>query len=203
MVHAQPIGFPVRNLTMRALKASLRSQVREKLTALTPAQRETYSSRARALLEQQPIWRQAQTILFFAPMPDELDIWPSLSVALAAGKQVFLPRFLSHTNSYAACHVKIPDTDLAVGRFGIREPSETCPQIPLNRLDFVLVPGVAFDLHGRRLGRGRGFYDQLLAAVCGKTCGVAFDEQIVTDIPVEPHDVLLNCILTPSRWIQL
>jgi len=189
--------------TMRDLKAALRSSVRKKLKAISPAQRETYSSRARTILEQQPIWQQAQTILFFAPMPDELDIWPSLPVALAAGKQVSLPRFVSDTNSYVACEIKIPDTDLTFGKFGICEPTATCPQFPLNRLDLILVPGVAFDLHGRRLGRGRGFYDQLLAAVRGKTCGVAFDEQIVTDIPVEPHDVLLNCILTPSRWIQL
>jgi 5-formyltetrahydrofolate cyclo-ligase len=188
---------------MRDLKSSLRSTIREKLKRISPTQRELHSSLARAILEQQPIWHQAQTILFFAPLPDELDIWPSLPVALASGKQIFLPRFLSHTNSYAACHVKMPDTDLTLGQFGIREPSQSCPQIPLNRLDFVLVPGVAFDLHGRRLGRGKGFYDQLLAAVRGKTCGVAFDEQIVTEIPVEPHDVLLNCILTPSRWIQL
>jgi len=188
---------------MRDLKASLRSEIREKLKRIAPSQRESDSSRARATLEQQPIWLQAQTILFFAPMPDELDIWPSLPVALAAGKRIFLPRFVSSTNSYAACEVKFPDTDVRLGHFGIREPSDSCPQFPLNRLDLVLVPGVAFDLHGRRLGRGKGFYDQLLAAVRGKTCGVAFDEQIVNDIPVEPHDVLLHCILTPSRWIQL
>jgi 5-formyltetrahydrofolate cyclo-ligase len=188
---------------MRDLKASFRFAVREKLKLISPTQREHDSARARTILEQQPIWHQSQTILFFAPLPDELDIWPSLPVALAIGKQVFLPRFLCATNSYTACEVKIPDSDLSLGKFGIREPSETCPQIPLNRLDLLLVPGVAFDLHGRRLGRGKGFYDQLLATVRGKTCGVAFDEQIVTEIPVEPHDVLLNCILTPSRWIQL
>jgi 5-formyltetrahydrofolate cyclo-ligase len=188
---------------MRDLKASLRSQVREKLKTLSPVRRMADSSLARGLLERQPIWKESNSILFFAPLPDEPDLWPSLSAALTAGKQVFLPRFIPQTNSYAACHVKIPDTDLRIGKFGIREPSETCLQIPLNRLDFVLIPGVAFDLHGRRLGRGKGFYDQLLAAVRGKTCGVAFDEQIVTDIPVEPHDVLLNCILTPSRWIEL
>jgi 5-formyltetrahydrofolate cyclo-ligase len=187
---------------MRDLKSSLRSQVRDKLKHISPTQREHDSARARATLEQQPIWKKAQTILFFAPMPHELDIWPSLSVALSASKHVFLPRFLSDTKSYAACEVKFPETDLKIGQFGIREPTETCPQIPLNRLDLILVPGVAFDLRGRRLGRGRGFYDQLLAGVRGKTCGVAFDEQIVNEVPVEPHDVLLNCILTPSRWIE-
>ena len=93
--------------------------------------------------------------------------------------------------------------DLKTGQFGIREPADACPLIPLNRLDFVLVPGVAFDLQGRRLGRGKGYYDRLLAEVRGKTCGVAFDEQIVEELPLEPHDVLVNCILTPTRWIEL
>ena len=80
--------------------------------------------------------------------------------------------------------------------------SPTCAPALLNSLDLVLVPGVAFDLHGRRLGRGKGYYDQLLAGVCGTTCGVAFDEQIVREVPLEPHDVLMNCILTPTRWVM-
>jgi 5-formyltetrahydrofolate cyclo-ligase len=70
-------------------------------------------------------------------------------------------------------------------------------------LDFILVPGVAFDLSGRRLGRGKGYYDRLLKQTRGTTCGVAFDEQIVGEIPVEPHDLNVNCILTPTRWIEV
>jgi 5-formyltetrahydrofolate cyclo-ligase len=104
---------------------------------------------------------------------------------------------------YVACEIKDPEKDLLVGRFGIREPETWCGEIELNRLDFTLVPGVAFDLQGRRLGRGKGFYDQMLAAVRGTTCGVAFDEQIVGEVPVEPHDTRVNCILTPTRWIEL
>ena len=69
-------------------------------------------------------------------------------------------------------------------------------------LDVVLVPGVAFDLGGRRLGRGAGYYDRLLTGVRGTTCGVAFDEQISGELPVEPHDVHVNCILTPTRWLS-
>jgi len=75
--------------------------------------------------------------------------------------------------------------------------------LPLNRLDLTLVPGVAFDLHGRRLGRGKGIYDQILAAVGGLTCGITFDEQVVSEVPVEPHDIQVNRILTPTRWIEL
>ena len=84
--------------------------------------------------------------------------------SLAAGKTVALPRFDSATNRYAACRIENLFGDIKAGRFGIREPADHCVALELKRLDLVLVPGVAFDLHGRRLGRGKGFYDQLLAA---------------------------------------
>jgi 5-formyltetrahydrofolate cyclo-ligase len=67
----------------------------------------------------------------------------------------------------------------------------------------VLTPGIAFDALGRRLGRGRGFYDRLLAQTTGTRCGVAFDQQVVDVVPVETHDVVLNCILTPTRWLNV
>jgi 5-formyltetrahydrofolate cyclo-ligase len=160
------------------------------------------SAQARIRLEQQSAWKAARTILFYAPLPDELDIWPCLATALLAGKQAYLPRLDPLKKAYFAHCVTDPEKDVAIAPFGIREPGGHCPELPLNQLDFVLVPGVAFDPHGHRLGRGRGYYDRILAAVRGQTCGVAFDEQIVDEIPVEPHDVTVNCILTPSRWAK-
>ena len=91
--------------------------------------------------------------------------------------------------------------DIVNGKYGIREPGDRCVLVPLNRLDLVLVPGVAFDVRGRRIGRGKGYYDRLLSLAGGLKCGVAFDEQILAEIPTEPHDVAVHCILTPTRWI--
>jgi 5-formyltetrahydrofolate cyclo-ligase len=186
----------------RVAKVALRSRIRGILAKISPTERAEASNRATALLSQQPQWKQAQTVLLYAPMPEELDIWPLLPKALEDGKTVLLPRYLSQANSYVICPIAHPTKDLQVGQFGIREPAPHCEPFQISRLDFVLVPGVAFDLHGRRLGRGRGFYDQLLKGVFGKTCGVAFDEQIVETVPVEPHDILLNSILTPTRWVD-
>ena len=184
------------------LKAALRDKLRVELARITADQRIALAVQARSLLEGQPTWQEAGSILFYAPLPQELDLWPLLEKAVAAGKTVALPRFDKVTGAYVAYCVRDSANDLELGRFGIREPKASCTPISLNRLDFILVPGVAFDLHGRRLGRGRGFYDQLLAGVRGSTCGVAFDEQIVREVPTEPHDVRLNCILTPTRWIE-
>jgi len=72
----------------------------------------------------------------------------------------------------------------------------------LGRLDLILVPGVAFDLRGRRLGRGRGFYDRLLLETGGVKCGIAFDEQIAGEVPTGKYDLQMNFILTPTRCVE-
>jgi 5-formyltetrahydrofolate cyclo-ligase len=181
-------------------KAALRQRVRDAVRNVSPADRLTGSIQACTRLREEPIWREANWVLLYSPLPDELDVLPLLQDALEAGKQVALPRFDPVQNSYLACHVLNSNDDLRIGPYGIREPREHCPVVPLNRLDFVLVPGVAFAMDGRRLGRGKGVYDRLLTAVRGSKCGAAFDEQIVDDLPMEPHDIRLDSILTPTRW---
>jgi len=188
---------------MRSDKAALRREMRARVSDLTAATRTAASLAACKLLSLQETWHDAASVLFYAPLPKELDVWPLLKEALSQGKLVALPRLVAETGQYEARQIRNGDLDLQVGQFGIREPIETCARIPINRLDLVLVPGVAFDQRGRRLGRGKGFYDRILATVRGTTCGVAFDEQIVREIPVEPHDQFVNCILTPSRWFAV
>jgi 5-formyltetrahydrofolate cyclo-ligase len=185
---------------VKRAKAELRAKVVAELKKMTATERAAASLQACALLERQAVWRAAKAVLFYAPLPDELDIWRLLEDALAGGKTVALPRFDAEQKAYVACQILRADTDVQAGRFGIREPRESCPRIPLNRLDFILVPGVAFDLNGHRLGRGKGYYDRLLAAFNGPACGVAFEQQIVRRVPNEAHDVRLSCILTPARW---
>ena len=183
-------------------KQSMRKQVCAAVAQMESGERVAASARACALLEAQAQWRTAQWVMFFAPLPEELDIWPLLTVALSAAKKVALPRFVAETKTYEARQVLDPKLDLQVGYFGIREPCSHCAPLTSIRLDLILVPGVAFDSHGRRLGRGKGYYDQLLKGLRGTTCGVGFDQQIVGEIPVEPHDVRLDCILTPGHWIK-
>ena len=188
---------------IREAKQALRKQVCAELKRMEAGERAAASARARARLAKQALWLTAQAILFFAPLPEELDVWPLLAEALATGKQVALPRFVAETRTYEARLILDPDKDLKLGHFGIREPASHCARLTSIRLDLILVPGVAFDLQCHRLGRGRGYYDQLLTAVRGTTCGIAFENQVVDHVPVEPHDVRLNCLLTPTRWVEL
>ena len=182
-------------------KGKLRSEIRGVLKNVSSEKRAAASAKIRARSKQQAFWEAAAAILFFAPLPDEVDVWPLLAEALAAGKTVALPRFDPQRQNYVPCRVHHLSGEIVTGQFGIREPATVCREIPPASLDLILVPGVAFDLGGHRLGRGKGFYDRLLAGVRGIKCGLAFDEQMVEAIPVGPHDVRMDFILTPTRLV--
>ena len=184
-------------------KASLRQRLRERLKAMPPVERATGSANLCGLLREQSIWKQARCVLFYAALSDEVDIWPLLEVAIAEGKIVALPRYRSEQECYGAARLQNPGNDTKTGEFGIREPTADCTGVPLNQLDLILVPGVGFDLSGRRLGRGKGYYDRLLTGVRGAKCGLAFEKQIVMAIPTEPHDITLDYIATPTRWLAV
>ena len=188
--------------SIQELKSELRRQLRAGSRTKTPAERAVASEQIRQRLKVQEIWQKAQAVLFYTPLPEEPDLWPLATEALSLGKQVALPRYSGAEDLYMTCAVQ-DLSDLRVGRFGILEPSEACPLFNVNRLDMALVPGIGFDFSGHRLGRGKGYYDRLLAQVPGFKCGVAFDWQITGEIPTEPHDVRLNCILTPTLWQEV
>ncbi len=188
--------------TVTTQKKLVRQQLRELIAKMSPADRERGSIAACALIRDQPLWNDALSVFFYSPLPGELDITPLVSHALDAGKVVLFPKFDLQTQCYLPYRVLHSD-ELIVAKYGIKEPGERCNPYSLKQLDLTLVPALGFDLFGRRLGRGRGFYDRLLVEVSGAKCGVAFDEQIVNEVPIESHDIPVSCLLTPTRWIVI
>ena len=186
---------------LQAAKAALRQQIRERLAKISPAVRAVESIELCDRLK--PQLQSARTILFFAPLPGELDLWPLLEESVPAGKTVALPWFDPATQTYRARRVENLAGEIVTGKFGVREPAASCREIPSDQFDLVLVPGVAFDLSGHRLGRGKGFYDRLLAKISGVKCGVSYDFQLLEKIPAEPHDAKVNYILTPNRGVKI
>ncbi len=184
------------------LKKKMRLRLRTGLESLPAFYREEQSAEACLRLHSQPAWKKARSILFYAPLPNEVNIWALLPEAIKAGKTVLLPKFDGGIGDYTALQICDIESDFLPGKFGIMEPISSCSSFPLNQLDLTLVPGIGFDAHGGRLGRGGGFYDRLLARVSGIRCGIAFEEQMVPEIPVEPHDIRMNCVLTPERWLE-
>ncbi len=188
------------NSALTNSKSDLRKKIRLSLEKISPAVRAVESIELCERLE--PQLRSARTILFFAPLADELDIWPLLEKLVAAGKICALPAFVAASQSYSARRVLHLADDIVPGKFGVCEPAVSCPELPLGNFDLILVPGVAFDITGNRLGRGRGFYDRLLANAGGIKCGVVYDFQLLETIPAEPHDAQVHYIFTPARGVR-
>lgn len=191
---------PLMDINNNRSKTELRSVIRAKLEKISPAVRAVESIELNERLKAQ--MPSAHTVLFFAPLPDELDVWPVLELALALGTTCALPFFDAEKKIYGAKVVQTLKTDIVIGKFGVREPAANCVEIPLDNFDLVLVPGMAFDLLGNRLGRGRGFYDRLLWKISGVKCGVGYDLQLVETVPVEPHDTRVDFVFTPSRCVK-
>jgi 5-formyltetrahydrofolate cyclo-ligase len=181
-------------------KSELRVKILAALDKISPAVRAVESiDLCERLKTQMP---SAHMVLFFAPLPDELDVWPVLELSLALGTTCALPHFEAEKKIYGAKEINKLATDIVIGKFGAREPAAACAEISLDKFDLVLVPGMAFDLQGNRLGRGQGFYDRLLEKASGIKCGVGYDFQLLENIPTEMHDAKVDFILTPSRCVK-
>lgn len=185
------------------LKTEARARLMVENRRHARAEREEASRRICLRLMERQEWRAAWRVLAFVPLASEPDIRPVLQAALSHGRSLALPRHDAVTGTYRAVEVRSLELDLVPGAFGILEPGPHCHEIATNPLDLILVPGLGFSGCMGRLGRGRGHYDRLLCGVSGVKCGVAFDWQIADEVPMEPHDVRMDAVVTPSRWLSL
>ena len=130
----------------------------------------------------------------YAASADEAPSAPIVAGALAAGKPLLWPRVTrAHGIEIAAAAAH----ELRRDASGMLAPPQSAPPEALREEDLLLVPGVAFTREGARLGRGGGHYDRLLAASRGTSIGLAFDVQLVDDLPLEPHDRGVDLVVTP------
>lgn len=183
------------------LKRGLRVEMRRRLAGLGREERDRDSDRIRAVIAADGRWRAAKAILGFVPLATEPDILGLLTVAVGEGRCVCVPRWNRLEEVYEAAAFGGME-GLEPGAFGVQEPSAALPRVPWERLDLILVPGLAFDRLGRRLGRGRGYYDRILGlASSARRWGVAFDCQIVETVPSEPHDLNVHTLVTPQSGL--
>lgn len=189
------------------LKSQLREIAKARLRGQPAAQRTLLSGTACDTLLGTPVFRAASSVMLYMPMREELDITPLMNAAFNTGKHVCLPRMDWAARTLTPVVVPARDFVREVRRFGIEEPAAEHRVLPLAALDLVLVPGLAFDASGRRLGRGAGFYDRFLEQwraqrpPHGIAAGIGFDFQVFTDIPAEQHDQPLEALVTERRFI--
>lgn len=179
-----------------ALRARARATRRAFVTTLR-AGRAEYEDRACRLLL--PLLGEAGRIAFYRAQAAELDPAEAMEAAASAGRTVALPRV--HGDGAAlAFHRWRPGDPLIAGALGIEEPAHDTPTVAP---DAIIVPLVAFDRAGRRLGQGGGFYDRTLAAYPDALrVGLAWSVQEVDEVPVEPWDAVLDAVVTEREWIE-
>ena len=177
-------------------KQALRKQFREKRRTLHPDHREEKNILiTRKLLELQE-FKDAKSVLFYGSIPEEADTHKAIQKSFDLNKNVYVPKVNGE-------HLKIcPLLDLEElkpGDLGILEPCEPISQAHPKDIDLIVIPGLAFDQKGHRLGQGGGHYDRLLKETKGFKVGLAFDEQVTEELPTEVHDVPLDLLLTDSH----
>jgi 5-formyltetrahydrofolate cyclo-ligase len=180
-------------------KAALRRELREKIAAMTLQQRHIKSLAACTLLAGAPEFAQARVVMLYLSTPEEVDTAPLALRCWQAGKSVVVPKVSWDQRRMLPVEISTLQTGITSTGPGIREPIAGKP-IPLDLIDLAIVPGLGFSVTGHRIGRGMGFYDRFLAQsdFVGRSCGLAFEEQIVEALPVLDHDMSLSMLVTDS-----
>ena len=144
---------------------------------------------------------RANVLALYSPIHNEVDTSEVLAAARAMGKAVLFPAVAGQSLIFR----RIGQFDrLLQGTFGILEPGPSCEAYDPHAVDVIVVPGVVFDLHGKRVGYGKGFYDKALHQLegQGRLVGFCYDFQLVDDITHEPHDVQMDLLITEKRVIN-
>lgn len=177
-------------------KSELRKRIRALKHSVSLKQKKTESSKIFSIIESIPQFYRATNVLLYHSLSDEVCTHEFIQKWYLK-KNIFLPYV---DNDYLQVRKYIPGT-LKTGKFGIEEP--TGPEInDMSSIDTVIVPGMAFDIKGNRLGRGKGYYDKLLRKMRCYKIGVCYSFQLLENIPVEEHDFPMDMVISPTNIIM-
>ncbi len=192
-------------------KSLTRNQLRQEQLAqrdlLSPVQRQQKSQQIQGQVQEHSVIRHARHLLIYVHFRSEVETLALIAHCLATGKIVAVPLTLCKESRLLAVQITDPATQLEPGCFGILEPSkEQTAQATVDpaEIDVILVPGSVFDPLGGRMGYGGGYYDRFLTqdAPQAQRIGLAYTQQIVEQIPMEPHDQYMDIIITEQQVYQ-
>lgn len=184
-------------------KKDIRSQMLNMRNLLVQSEVEQRSSCIIEKLLAMEYYRDSSVIMTYVSIRNEVRTLDLIASALRDDKTLAVPLCITDTKDLKPCRITGLD-DLVEGIFGIPEPVGSCEVVDIDKLDIVIVPGVAFDRKLNRLGHGAGYYDRFLARLGAKTLkiGLAFDFQLVDSLPVESHDIPLDILITETKTIH-
>src|SRR6056297_2792305 len=167
------------------MKATLRKHVKRTLADLSEHEILSQSHQACHRVADTSEFKLARVVMAYLAMPGELDPASLILSAWQEGKTVVVPKISWAERHMVAVELKSLEEGLETNSYGIEEPEGSWPH-PVEEIDFVALPGLAFDRDGHRLGRGGGYYDKFLShdAFGAVTCGLAFSQQVLDEVPV-------------------
>ena len=185
------------------MKEDLRRRIMKKRSAASTSELMEKSAKIKHRIFEMDLFRNAQTILFYVSYDNEVFTHDMIKESMSMGKTVVVQKSIPKDSTLILS--KLTDwNDLEVGAYDILEPKqESIKEVPVESIDLILVPGVVFDIHGNRIGHGKGYYDRLLNDTQNiPHVGLAFGFQIVDAVPVEGHDLPVDIIVTEERIIE-
>ena len=179
-------------------KTEIREKMKHLRAAIGQEDREKKSLAAEERVIGSRVYKNARVIMLYSPLKSETDTAVIAKAALADGKQVVYP-VTDESGRIVPVEVSA-DTEFKRGGFGIYEPCGDAYEGPI---DLVILPGVAFDREGGRLGFGKGCYDALLADIDAYKIGLCYEVQLTDELPMEEHDVRMDMIVTECETIEI
>jgi 5-formyltetrahydrofolate cyclo-ligase len=186
---------------LKQRKKSQRAEIRRTLEAMSPESRHEKAARICRRVAELDSFRNASTVMMYMPLPSEVDITPLAIRCFQMGATICVPKVDWERRDMSAVEVaRFDDKEMELDEHGIRVPRDGRLVLP-SMIDLIIIPGLAFDTQGNRLGRGRGYYDRFLAKVPKSVTkiGVCFDEQIVDEVPSGPGDVRVDVVISDRR----
>ncbi len=171
-------------------KAQWRAEMKRRKAALTTEEKAAEATGVWQRVEQLPCFVTARHILLYHALPDEVDTREALERWAAQGKTLYLPVVVGDDLVLR----RYDHETMQQGAFGIWEP--VGENVDEAQIELIIVPGVAFDSKGNRLGRGKGYYDRLLSRSTAVRVGVCYSCQLLPSLPAEPHDCLMHYVVT-------
>jgi 5-formyltetrahydrofolate cyclo-ligase len=189
--------------TVAHTKVELRHKMRERLAGLSLPRVRAASEAVEARLVRLPEFARARSFLVYVSRRHEIDTHGLIQRLLARRCRVCVPRFEEATREYAVSELRDFHEELAEGKFRILEPKpDKFRHVRAESLEVFVMPGLAFDKQGNRLGRGKGYFDRLLQHARGTKIALAYDFQVLNEILAEAHDVRLDFIVTETKIIH-
>ncbi len=181
------------------MKREPRQQMLAHLNRLDAATVHQHSLAVATRLATIPAFTVARSLAVYVSFGNEIETHALIRRLLAADRHICIPAF--REGAYRVAEIQDFDQDLVAGKLAILEPKLLRP-VPVTRPDVWLIPGLAFDRNGNRLGRGKGYFDALLQSAPGVKIALTYDFQLMDKVPTESHDIRMDFIVTETQIVQ-